>query len=567
MVKLHLDFENYSPYDMIYKKKNFKIVRMCPPGKVKYFFTVDGNPIYNCYKEFDYKIKEFEKPLKYSFTQDYIDIFNNIKTINTENNNNDNNEENNENALKIHKKYFGENIDIDIQKDIRDMNNKLISKTIYINNYGIRYVSPNNNIITQEYQSTLKFSIPRPETLSSRTQKQNLWKFNDSIWFYYNKYNIDEENDDFINKIFETDFNMGDYELIFINENEFNEAYKLLKNNYKNILYCYIYLSSFSGNNLWQITQEKIMDWLKIKCDNFLDEYTSKKIEKVYRDIYYNKKETEERNINKKFFPTNLFNLIRHTFLWFLVQISIDKFINTMHKFESPFEALKFSFDNYFIKGFQGYDEYNKWRKERYYNEEIDNYLKAFIPLIDGIFHTFSKKLLEKKENNKENNKENDDNLEIKMTQEDFSLLINSFINNNDELFNFSEIPYIFHISKKIKENEISNDDFLYLNFIEFCEALCRVIDIYSPYPLEEKKEDWNLEKRKEQFLVEKMENIMPLLFKKINHEKFNIIRDKFISPLKDQITSLYVIDYKNIFYKGYENIIEQKIAGDNAIN
>ena len=59
----------------------------------------------------------------------------------------------------------------------------------------------------------------------------------------------------------------------------------------------------------------------------------------------------------------------------------------------------------------------------------------------------------------------------------------------------------------------------------------------------------------------------MPSLFKKINHSKFNIIRDKFISPLKDQITSLYIIDYKNNFYKGYENIIEQKIAGENNNN
>ena len=35
----------------------------------------------------------------------------------------------------------------------------------------------------------------------------------------------------------------------------------------------------------------------------------------------------------------------------------------------------------------------------------------------------------------------------------------------------------------------------------------------------------------------------------------------KFISPLKNQITSLYIIDYKgNNFYKGYESIFEQNI-------
>ena len=546
VVKLHLDFENYSPCDMIYRKKNFKIVRMCPPGKVKYFFTVDGNPVYNCYKEYDYKIKEFEKPIRYTFDENYIEAFNNIKAINSDINDNTN--------LKINNKYFGENIDIDIQQDIRDSNNKLISKTIHISNYGIRYVSPNDNIITKEYQSTLKFSIPRPENSSSRTQKQNLWNFNDSIWSFY-KYNIDGETNDFIDKIFETDFNMGSYDLLFTNDNEFNMAKKLLKDNYKNIINCYLYLSSFSGNTLWQITFDMMTDWLKEKCNNFMADYTTKKMEKIYRDIYYNKKEAEQRSNNKKYFPSNLFNLIRHTFLWFLVEISIDNFMNAKNKIENPYDALKYSMDNFLIKGFQSY-EYNSWRKERYYNEEIDNYIKAFIPLIDGVFHTFCKAYPEKKENSE---------FGLKMTQEDFTYLIMTFIKSDE--FNMSEIPYIFHISKKLSLDEISNDEFLYLNFIEFCEALCRVIDIYSPYPLEERKDDWPLEKRKEQLLVEKMENIMPSLFKKINHSKFNIIRDKFISPLKDQITSLYIIDYKNNFYKGYENIIEQKIAGENNDN
>jgi hypothetical protein len=224
--------------------------------------------------------------------------------------------------------------------------------------------------------------------------------------------------------------------------------------------------------------------------------------------------------------------------------------------------------NNFFIQGFDNYD-YHTWRKERYYNEEMDNFIKAFLPLIDGIFHTFSKKLIERREKEfKEReslgmindiNYNDANNKEIKMTQEDFNALITSFINIKE--FNMNELPLIFHISKKYSVNEISNDDFLYLNFGEFCEALSRVIDIYSPYPPDEKKEDWPFEKRKEQFLIEKMENIMPSLFKKINHPEFDYIRDKFISPLKNQITSLYIIDYKgNNFYKGYESIFEQNI-------
>ena len=235
------------------------------------------------------------------------------------------------------------------------------------------------------------------------------------------------------------------------------------------------------------------------------------------------------------------------------------------HQIESPFEAFKFAMNNFFIKGLGNY-EYNTWRKERYYNEEMDNFIKAFLPLIDGIFYTFNKKLTERREKEKKEREslglipDSDyNNDEIKMTLEDFNSFVMSFINTEE--FDVNEIPLIFHISKKFYIDEISNEDFLYLDIGEFCEALCRVVDIYSPFPPEEKKEEWPLEKRKEQFLIEKMENIMPNLFKKIDHPKFNYVRDKFISPLKNQITSLYIIDYKsNNFYKGYEPIFEQNI-------
>ena len=546
VVKLHLDFENYSPCDMIFKKKSFKLVRMCPPGKVKFFYTVDGNPVYNCYKEFDYKIKDFEKPIKYTFNEDFIEHYNNIKFIALDS------DENNNNFFLINKKYLGNNVDIDIQEDKRDENNKLISKTIYVKNFGLRVIKPNNNIVTKEYKSTLKFSVPRPDDISSKMTIQNLWKYSNSFWSYYN-YNFEGETDDTLEKMFETDFNLADYRQIIFNESELNLAKKYLKENYKKIINCYITLSSNNGNNnLWQITFDVILEWLKNKCNNFLNkDYNEKRIEKILDKIYRDQKEEKLRLKYKKYFPKNLKNLIRHNFILFLVEASIDKYYNLYHKIENHFGALKYSFENFFMKGLEHY-EYHSWRKERYYNEDIDNYLKAFLPLIDGIFHTFSKKLVNEKSEK-----------DIKMTLEDFSNLIKSFIKNED--FDMSQIPLIFHISKKYNIDEISDDNFMYLSFEEFCEALCRVIDIYSPYPPDEEEEKWDLEKRKEQYLVEKLENIMPTLYKKIDHPKYNYIRNKFIAPLKNQITSLYIIDYKNSsFYKGYEPIFEHNIINNN---
>ena len=548
LVKLHLDFENFAPSDMIYKKKCFRLMRMCPPGKITFFFTVDGNPVINCYKEYDYKIKDFEKPIKYVFDQKFIDRYNHIKSINL-NSVNQKDYKNNENYRK----------NISIQEDERDNEDKLISKTIYIKNYGIRNIVPSNKIVTDDYQSTLKYSTPRFENDLSSTRDSIPWQFSDSIWSFY-KYNFEGETDEFLKEMCEFDFNRGEFDLAFIKENDYNDAKNLLFENYKNIIYCYINLSSYSGCNLWQISLDILIEWINEKCNNFFNEkYTSQHLMKVIESQYYNKKDLEDKSKYKNF-PSNKFNLIRHNFFALLINASIDRYIKVLRLLTNPFEAFKLSMERHFIPGIQGYD-LQLWRKERYYNEEIDNFIKAFIPLLDGLFHTFSKKLKEKesKENENKMSEENNNDYcekgkemdEIKMTQEDFNNFV--MILAGPE-YQSNENPLIFHMSKKIQIDEITNEDCLYLNLIEFCEALCRVIDIYSPAPPEEKIEDWPIEKRREQLLIYKIENVFPQLFKKIDHPKFNLMRDKFILPLKDQITSLYIIDYKNNpFYIGYE--------------
>ena len=536
LVKIHLDFENYTPRDMIYKKKCFRLIRMCPPGKIKFFYTIDGNPLKTGYKEYNYKIKKYELPIKYSFEQKYIEQYNKTKKMILSSKS--------VNEISMNNTYEDY---VYIQEDIRDKDDKLISKTILIRNYGIRNISPNESVITPDYQSNLKYSVPRPEHTSSRAQNIIPWKFDDSIWYSCN-YNYEGETDEFIEKIFEFDFSRGEYDLVFLKESEFIEIQHILKQHYENIINCYISLSSYSGNNLWQINSNILIDWLKDKCNFFDEKYTDQNMIKVIESIYFNKMDKEDR-IKYKTFPSNKYNLIRHTFLSLLINISVDKYMVVQGETTSPLEAVKIALENNFLKGTQGYEHY-LWRKEKYYNEEIDNYIKAFLPLLDGLYHTFSKKEKEKEKNNDKDNKEQIN--EERMTIEDFNNFVLTFVNIID--YQISDNPLIFHESKKLQIDEISNDDFLYLNLIEFSEALCRVIDVISPAPPEEKIEDWPLEKRKEQLLIEKLENIMPQLYKKIEHPQFNIIRDKFKPPLKDQITSLFVIDYKsNSFYNGYE--------------
>ena len=40
LVKLHLDFDDYRSFDMIYNGSKYQIIRMCPPGEVNYFLQL-----------------------------------------------------------------------------------------------------------------------------------------------------------------------------------------------------------------------------------------------------------------------------------------------------------------------------------------------------------------------------------------------------------------------------------------------------------------------------------------------------------------------------------------------
>ena len=45
IVKIHLNFDDYKPFDMIYNEGVYHMARMCPPGDINYFFTFDTNVI------------------------------------------------------------------------------------------------------------------------------------------------------------------------------------------------------------------------------------------------------------------------------------------------------------------------------------------------------------------------------------------------------------------------------------------------------------------------------------------------------------------------------------------
>jgi hypothetical protein len=82
LVKIHLDFDNYKPFDMICNGDKFQIVRMCPPGDVHYFFSVDSIPVKSqssSGKNNFEKISIESDFIKYTFEPDYMEELNNIR--------------------------------------------------------------------------------------------------------------------------------------------------------------------------------------------------------------------------------------------------------------------------------------------------------------------------------------------------------------------------------------------------------------------------------------------------------------------------------------------------------
>ena len=71
-VKLHLSFENWKFTDTMFVDKAFKAIRMCPPGEVLYFFTVNKKAVED-YGTHNFAMKQ---SIVYGFDDIYLSEFN-----------------------------------------------------------------------------------------------------------------------------------------------------------------------------------------------------------------------------------------------------------------------------------------------------------------------------------------------------------------------------------------------------------------------------------------------------------------------------------------------------------
>ena len=517
LVKLHLNFDDYRPFDMICNGSSFQIVRMCPPGEVNYFFTVDSIPVKtqaNSGNNNFHKIAHESEYINYTFEPDYMEELNNIR----------------EKLLYQQKKVqdmnnnSNENIITNLPKDKISIIVDTISKI---------QVKVNQNVINENLAKNIVFSEPRPEKIINKFVKPRTpWSFPISIWAYYG-YDYEGDSEEYLNECFEFDFNRCQFYKDFKDEDSLSELKRFLRERYRDIIDCYKYYASLSGFQIWQITQNNLTEFIS-HCPGMCDiKYDINNIFLTQKTVCGNLLDKEDRKKNNKNLSDNV---VRHQFMNLLVKSAKDKYVTVLKTTKDILAATKMAFEKHYDPAIKGF-EYHKWCTERYYNEQVDNFIKAFLPILDGVYLSVAKQKGPRKK-------------DVWMLLDEFNNFVQSIVDINE--YPIRDNPYIFNQSINLQVNEIYTDKHVNMFLPEFLEALCRTVDKASPIPPGEAKEEWPLEKRQAQPLVKKLENILPVLIKLITHPDLKVLREKFPMPQKDLVTGLYVPNYDSPFYKDY---------------
>ena len=537
IVKIHLNFDDYKPFDMLCLGSKYQIVRMCPPGEIHYFFTVDTIPVEEEGEGSNNEYFELNENRYFNITYDseYMEELNNIRAkLLYEKRQNDEEKE---------KKLMEQGIfEEQKEEEIKDPRKKVLYTqpssneviTVTVKKISKKTINVNRNVVDENYIKQLKFSEPRPLKIINKFVKPRTpWIFPISIWAYYD-YDYEGDSEEYIDQCFNFDFERCLFNKDFKDPAQLEELRKMLRVRYRDIIDCYKYYASMSGFSVWQITQNSLTEFIN-KCPGMCDKtYDINNIYLTQKVVCANSYDINDRKKNNN---KNLSdNIVRHQFMNLLVKAAKDKYVTCLKTTTDVLEATKMAFEQHYDPAIKGF-EYNKWRMERYYNEPVDYFLKAYLPILDALYMSWAKQKGPRKK-------------DVWMVCDEFNNLIQSFVDVNE--YPVRDNPLIFNYAIRLQVNEIYTDKHLNMLLPEFLEALCRAVDKASPYPPGDNPDDWPKEKRAAQPLVNKLENIIGKLIKLITHPDYKVLKEKFPTPEIDPATGLYKLNYDNPFYQGY---------------
>ena len=489
MATLHLNFENYKSFSMKLFHNNFSCYRMCPPGSLYFFIAINGIPVDN-YGPITEEIKE-----AIIYTQE-----------------------------KKPKEFIDDESDDENEEQKQFIITKVAKTEVEINPEVISLNDGN-------YLKMIKHCVPRPEKkLNLKKRPRTPWSFPISIWAWYG-YDYDGEKESTYNSAFEYDYERCRFSKdkdLNDSQDEENLRY-CLRQNYKKVVETYKNLSAYLGWKIWQIGQNQITEFAQ-NCPDLLDgKYLINDVLVKVTEVKSNPTDKQEKKQNKNI-PDNI---IRHQFLMLLVKVAKDKYYRTK-QLPTVSESVEYAFENNYKSYINAFDNH-KWRIERYYNEEVDNILKAYIPVFDALFYTYAPQ-------------------QIMSRKDSFWMQLDNFTNLCSLLmdvdFPVKEIPILFSLSMRLQTNEIDSDKHYNMVLPEFLEAFCRFVDRLSPIPYGEDSSKWDMKRRQEQPLDAKIETMIPKIIKLIDGPK-KYVKDQFTMPLRDEDSGYLIINYDNPLYEG----------------
>jgi hypothetical protein len=194
--------------------------------------------------------------------------------------------------------------------------------------------------------------------------------------------------------------------------------------------------------------------------------------------------------------PAN--SLVRYQFLEIIVRLALDKYLRKK-VVSSPSEAVQKLLNEDMWPILSKYDS-NIWRWDRYICEEVDLVYKAHKPILESIWSRFSVRMKKPGQKN------------FMCLEEFIDICTNSGLIN--EYFVAREIDVCYNLAMMTQVDELSNDRFREMTFVEFLEALGRACEQASMAPPGEgMREDC-----KQQLLWRKIEHAMPYLLRICPH-------------------------------------------------
>lgn len=182
--KIHLNFEKYKGFDMTKLKKESFTYRMCPPGEILYYYTVNGDVIKN-YGKNTFRLKDETSNFTHNETTTYG--FGNTTNYNST--------------------YYGKTSNNSFNKTLKIANslNSLEEEEYLpqkVNVFGRIMNEINDNVIcANEYSKLLKYCVPRPRKDNKIDIKPRTpWSFPISLWATYFDYNWSGDNEVIMSK-------------------------------------------------------------------------------------------------------------------------------------------------------------------------------------------------------------------------------------------------------------------------------------------------------------------------------------------------------------------------------